>query len=33
LLMPFLLGTVIIGLLASVTSYVIIYALLKRRNA
>ncbi|HUO77226.1 MAG TPA: DUF2062 domain-containing protein [Thermodesulfovibrionales bacterium] len=33
LLMPFLLGTVLIGLLASVASYVIIYRLLKRRNA
>ena len=33
LLMPFLLGTVLIGLLASVASYAIIYKLLKRRNA
>lgn len=33
LLKPFLLGTVIIGLLASVVSYAIIYKVLKRRDA
>jgi len=33
LLMPFIVGTVIIGVLSSIGSYIIIYRLLKRRNA
>ena len=33
LLMPFLVGTLLIGSLASVVSYAIIYKVLKRRNA
>jgi hypothetical protein len=33
LLMPFLVGTVLIAILASVVSYAIIYKVLKRRNA
>ena len=32
LLMPFLLGTLLIGLFASMVSYAIVYALLKRRK-
>ena len=33
LLVPFLFGTVIIGLLASVVSYAVVYILLRRRHA
>ena len=33
LLMPFLVGTLLIGFFASMVSYAIVYALLKRRNA
>jgi uncharacterized protein (DUF2062 family) len=33
LLMPFLVGTILISILASVASYAIIYKVLKRRNA
>lgn len=32
LLMPFIVGTLLIGVLSSVVSYIIIYRLLKRRN-
>lgn len=33
LLMPFIVGTVLIGVLSSIVSYLIVYRLIKKRNA